>query len=273
MYKNYQVKIINNDKPLPKESESDESDYEYLYDDELQILSESGEILFNLKGYQFKSYVNDEKYLIIDIDEGHKFSQKNMFLNLDTFKINYEIFWHNKICYRINYDKTDKQIILYANQPKDDLKFDIEYFFDNIDEIIKDFEWNRHQFDSTKDTLLKGIFDLFDKSVDNNSQIKIDGFTFGMGCHEIDIFKNIMRDHTITIEKQLAEVMWSHPIKYDQRIYDLKLTIHYKDNGLDKQFGILLECKDKEPMEVYGTGIIYFGYYDSESKLKLVSDS
>ena len=33
------VKIIKNDKHLPKESESDESDYEYLYDDELQILS------------------------------------------------------------------------------------------------------------------------------------------------------------------------------------------------------------------------------------------
>ncbi len=87
MYKNYQIKIIKNDKPLPKESESDESDYEYLYDDELQILSEANELLFNLKGYEFKSYLNDGKYLIIDIDEGHKFSLNYIFLNLDTFKI------------------------------------------------------------------------------------------------------------------------------------------------------------------------------------------
>jgi len=272
MYKNYQVKIIKNDKQI-KETESDDSDCEYLFHEELQILSESGKMLFNLKSYGLKSYVNDGKYLIIDNEDGREFSEKIMFLNLDTFKMHYTMFYHNKICYQINYDKTDKKIILYATHPKDDLKFDIEYFFDNIDEIIKNYEWNRHQFDSTKDTLLKGIFDLFGKSVDDTCQIKIDGFTFGMGCYEINIFKNIMRDHTMTIEKQLAEVMWSHPIKYNQRIYDLKLTIHYKDNGLDKQFGILLECKDKEPMDVYGNGIVYYGYYDEDSRLKLLSSS
>ena len=69
MYKNYQIKIIKNDKKITTESES-ESDYEYLYDDELQILNESGEILFNMKGYEFKSYEFVENYLILDIDEG-----------------------------------------------------------------------------------------------------------------------------------------------------------------------------------------------------------
>jgi hypothetical protein len=271
MYKNLKVNIIKNDKPLPKESESDSSDYEYLYDDELQILSESDEMLFNLKGYEFKSYVNYGKYLIIDIDEGHKFSEDYIILNLDTFKIYHQIFWHNNNCYRINYDKVNKKIVFYAAHPKDDLKFDIEYFFDNQDEIIKDYECNRHQFDSTKDTLLKGIFDLFGKSIDKSCQIKIDGFTYGMGCNDIDRFKNIMRDNTLTIEKQLAEIMWSHPIKYNQKIYDLELTIHYKDNGIDKQFKILLECKDKEPQEIYGGGIVYYGYYDENAKLKLVS--
>jgi hypothetical protein len=99
MYNNYQIKIIKNDKPLLKESESDESDesdYEYLYDDELQILSESGEILFNLKGYEFKTYINDGKYLIIDIDEGHKFTLDRLFINLETFKINHQMFDYKK---------------------------------------------------------------------------------------------------------------------------------------------------------------------------------
>jgi len=271
MYKNLQVKIINNDIKIPKESESDESDYEYLYDDELQIISESGEILFIRKGYEFKSYENVGKYLIVDIDEGHKFSERIMFINLDTFKIYYQLIYHNNKYHRIGYDKSDKKIIFYASHPKNDTQYDIEYFFDNIDEIIKNYEWNRHQFDSTKDTLLKGIFDLFGKSVDNLCQIKIDGCTFGMGCHDIDRFKEIPRDHTKTIEQQLADIMWSHSIKYAQRIYDLDLTIHYKDNGLDKNFRIILECKDKELMKVDGMNV-YYGYYDSEAKLKLILD-
>lgn len=269
MYKNLQVKIIKNDKQLPKESESDESDYEYLYVDELQILSESGEMLFNLKGYEFKSYVNDGKYLIMDIDEGHKFSEIFLFLNLDTFKIHYQLFDYKNNYYRINFDKEDKKIIFNFNN-----KYNIEYFFENQDKIIDDYEYDRHQFDTTKDTLLKAIFDLFEKNVDNNSQIKIDGFTFGMKCHYIEIFKNILRDKTKTIEAQLFEVLFGYTEKngHRHRIYDIDLTIHYKDNGLDKNFRIKLECKDKELMHIDG-GDVYYGYYDSETKLKLISES
>ena len=270
MYNNYQIKIIKNDKPLPKESESDESDYEYLYDDELQILSDSGEILFNLKGYEFKSYINNGKILIIHIDEGHKFSHHMMFINLDTFKYYCEIFFHNKQCYRINYIESDKKIILYSAHPKNDIKFDIEYFFDNIDKIIDDYEYDRHQFDSTKDTLLKGIFDMFGKNVDNNSQIKIDGLTYGMTNHDIELFKNISRDRTKTIERQLFEVLFGHTEKNGHKIYDIDLTIHYKDNNSDKNFRIILECKDKEPIDVFGRCITFYGYYDANAKLKLI---
>ncbi len=191
-------------------------------------------------------------------------------MNLDTFKIHFQLFEYNNLFYSISYDKTYKKIILCASHPKYDFKFDIEYFFDNMDEIIKNYEWNKHQFDSTKDTLLKGIFDMFGKSVDESCQIKIDGFTYGMGCQDVDIFKNIMRDHTMTIEKQLAELMWSHSIKYNQKIYDLELTIFYKDNNVDKQFGILLECKDKDkPIHIDGKDICY-GYYDENAKLAIV---
>jgi len=271
MYKNYQIKIIKNDKHLPKESESDESDYEYLYDDELQILSESGEILFNLKGYEFKKYEIVDKYLILDIDDGHKFTLDTLFIDLDNFMIYYEMFEYNKRFYNISYDKIDKKIILYTSHPKNDMKFDIEYFFVNRDKIIDRYEYQRHQFDTTKDTMLKAIFDMFEKNVDNNSQIKIDGFTYGMSCIDIDIFKNILRDYTKTIERQLFEVLFGHTEKYNHRIYDIDLTIHYKDNNFDKNFRILLECKNKEPIHIGGRDI-YYGYYDSEAKLKLVSE-
>jgi len=60
-----------------------ESDYEYLYDDELQIFNESNIMLYNLKGYEFKSYETNNNYLILDIDEGHKFSEKILIINLD----------------------------------------------------------------------------------------------------------------------------------------------------------------------------------------------
>jgi len=71
MYKNYQIKIIKNNKKITTDSDS-ESDYEYLYDDELQIFNESNIMLYNLKGYEFKSYEINNNYLILDIDEGMK---------------------------------------------------------------------------------------------------------------------------------------------------------------------------------------------------------
>lgn len=74
MYKSYQVKIIKNNN-----NEDEDSDYEYLFDDELQILSESGNILFNLKGFEFKSYECVDKFLIVDVDDGHKFTIHNIY--------------------------------------------------------------------------------------------------------------------------------------------------------------------------------------------------
>jgi len=71
MYKNYQIKIIKNNKKITTDSDS-ESDYEYLYDDELQIFNESNIMLYNLKGYEFKSYEINNNYLILDIDESMK---------------------------------------------------------------------------------------------------------------------------------------------------------------------------------------------------------
>jgi len=71
MYKNYQIKIIKNNKKITTDSDS-ESEYEYLYDDELQIFNESNIMLYNLKGYEFKSYEINNNYLILDIDEGMK---------------------------------------------------------------------------------------------------------------------------------------------------------------------------------------------------------
>ena len=262
---NYKVKIIKNDKPLLKESESDDSDYEYLYDDELQILSESGECLFNLKGYEFKNYEIVDNYLIVDVDEGHKFTLHNIFINLDTFIIYYQIFKYKERYYRINFDKIDKKIIFEFNN-----KYDIKYFFENSNKIIDEYEYDRHQFDTTKDTLLKSIFDLFGKNVDNNSQIKIDGFTYGMNCHDIVKFKNVLRNKEITIERQLFEVLFVHTLQYNHKIYDIDLTIYYKDNNSDKKIRILLECKDKEPINLYDTTIIYYGYYNPDAKLKLI---
>lgn len=267
MYKNYQIKIIKNNKPIPTEEENlDDSDYEYLYNDELQILSESGQILLNENGYEFKKYEIVDNYLIVDIDEGHKFSFHYIFINLDTFIIYYQMFDYKKKFYHINFDKIDKKIIFYDENKK----YDIKYFFENRYNIIDAYEYKQHKFDTTKDTLLKAIFDLFEKSVDNKSQIEIDGFTYGMCCHDIGKFKNILRDHTKTIERQLFEVLFGHTEQYNRKIYDIDLTIYYKDNNIDKKIRILLECKDKHPITCYDTTITYYGYYDDKAKLKLI---
>ena len=153
MYKNYQIKIIKNDKKITTDSDS-ESDYEYLYDDELQILNESNKVLYNLKGYEFKSYELIDDYLILDIDEGHKFTEKILIINLDTFTEHRQLFKYNDKYYSINFDKNDKNIILYTTHPKNDLKYDIKYFFENKNKIIEEYEIERHTFDTTKDTLL-----------------------------------------------------------------------------------------------------------------------
>jgi hypothetical protein len=258
----YSIKIIKNDIPIIKDSESDESDYEYMYNDELQILSETNKILFNLKGYEFKSYECIDKYLILDIDEGHKFTQNKLYIDLDNFKIYYQIYYYKNRCYTINYDKINKNIIFK------DKNYDVIYFFDNINNIIDDYEYLLHNFDTTKDSLLKSLFDMFNKNVDNNSQIKIDGFTYGM-MHDIGYFKNILRDNSITIEKQLFKVLFGHIDKIIHKIYDINLTIFYKDNNIDKNFRIILECKDKVPTKI-GDNIIYYGYYDENAKLKLI---
>jgi hypothetical protein len=256
MYNSLQVKIIKNDKSL------DDSDYEYLFDDELQILSETGVILFNLKGYEFKSYECVDNYLIVDIDEGHKFTLNNLYINLDSFTIYEEMFKKGKNYYRRCYDK-EKKMIEFQGE-----RYDIKYYFENQDKIIDDYEFNEHQFDTTKDTLLMSIFNLFDKKVDSNSQIKIDGFTFGMSCRDIGKFKNIPRDYNKTIEKQLNDVLFAHINPEIHRIYDIDLTIHYKDNNVDKNFRIKLECKDKIAIKTE-LGDCYYGYFDENAKLKL----
>jgi len=253
MYKSLQVKIIKNSL-----NDSD-SDYEYLFDDDLQILSESGDILFNLKGYEFKSYDCVDNYLIVDIDEGHKFTLDNLYINLDSFTVYEEIFKKDKKCYRLSYNK-EKKMIEFENT-----LYQIRYFFDNIDKIIDDYEFNEHKFDTTKDTLLMSIFNLFNKNVDSNSQIKISGFTYGMSNWDIGNFKCIPRDNTKTIEKQLNDTLFGHINPEIHKIFDIDLTIHYKNNMVDKNFRIKLECKDKELI-----GEHMYGHFDDQAKLKII---
>jgi hypothetical protein len=255
MYKSLQVKIIKNDKPL----NDDDEDYEYLFDDELQILSELGDILFNLKGYEFKSYDCVDNYLIVDIDEGHKFTLDNLYINLDSFTVYEEIFEKDKKCYRLSYNK-EKKMIEFKNK-----LYEVKYFFDNIDKIIDLYEFNEHKFDTTKDTLLMSIFKLFDKQVDSNSQIKISGFTYGMSNWDIGKFKCIPKDNTKTIEKQLNDTLFAHINPEIHKIFDIELTIHYKDNMVDKNFRIKLECKDKELI-----GEHMYGHFDDQAKLKMI---
>lgn len=267
MYNNYQVKIIKNDIPLPKETGSDESDYEYLYDDELQILSENDKLIFTLRGYEFKSYDILDNYIIFDIDEGHKFTAHNLFVNLDTFMWTTEFFDYNNNYYFIQYDKLDKKIVFEGQ------KYDIKYFFENRNNIVDEYEYDRHCFDTTKDTLLLNIFKYFNLNVDNKSQIKIYGFTYGMSCHDIGYFKNILRDYTISIEKQLTNILFKGALERNMKIYDINFTITYFSNGIEKKFSFILECKDKEytDKESYNkAGNVYFGLYDENAKLKLI---
>lgn len=116
MYQNFQIKIIdtNNNELL------DEFGH-IIYNDELQILDELGHIIKYYKGYKFISYENVDNYLILDIDEGYKFSDVFMFINLDTFEKYHQIINHNNKIYGIKFDKNDKKIIF------NDEKYEINY--------------------------------------------------------------------------------------------------------------------------------------------------
>ena len=255
MYKSYQVKIIKNDNNL----DDSDSDYEYLYDDELQILSKSGDVLFNLKGYEFKSYECVDKFLIVDVDEGHKFTIHNIYIDLRDFTVYEELFKRENEFYSLYFDK-EKKMIEFKNK-----LYEVKYFFDNCDDIIESYEFDRHQIDTTKDTLLMSIFKLFDKNVDSNSQIKIDGFTYGMSNYDIQCFKNIPRDYAKTIEKQLNDTLFGHINPENHKIYDIELTIYYKDLNVDRHFTFRLECKDKESI-----GGHMYGHFDEQATLKMI---
>jgi len=262
MYKNYEVKIIKN--PSIYDQDLCEVGYDYVPDEELQIFSESDEILFNLKkNWHFKSFECIDNFLIVDIDECHKFTLDNIYIDLDTFEVYEELFKYNNHLYRRLYNK-DKKMIELLNFIG--TLYGVKYFFENVNTIIDLLEFDLHQFDTTKDTLLMAIFKLFGKNVDNNSQINIEGFTWGMSCRDIGVFKNILRDHTKTIEKQLNDTLFGHINPQIHKIYDIVLTIYYKDNNIDKFFKIKLECKNKK--ELF-TSYIY-GEFDDDAKLCLI---
>jgi hypothetical protein len=242
MYKSLQIKIIKNS----------------LYNDELQILSKSNDILFILKGYEYKSYESIDNFLIVNIDEGHKYTMNNIYINLDSFIVYEELFEKENQYYGLYFHK-EKKMINFNNK-----LYKVKYFFDNINEIIDLYEFNRHQIDTTKDTLLMSIFRLFNKNIDNNSQINILGFTYGMSNRDIYIFKDIPRDHTKTIEKQLSDTLFDYN-QNNYKVYDIELLIFYKDNDNNKQFKIRLECKDKQLIGNY-----IYGNFDDQAKLKII---
>ena len=136
--------------------------------------------------------------------------------------------------------------------------------------IFNDYDYENKIFDTKKDTLLIHIFRMFNLSVDDMSPIVIDGLTYGMKCHNVKTFKKVLRDYSMTIDKQLHEALLGHTdIRY-HKIYDIDLTIKYIDNKENKQFRILLECKDKKPQQVFDK-IIYYGIRDENAKIKLIS--
>ena len=102
------------------------------------------------------------------------------------------------------------------------------HVFSNEKKIIDDYVYEQHQFNSIDDTLLKAIFNMFGLNVDNNSQININGFTYGMLCRDIGLFKLIKRDHNKSIERQLFEVLFGHTIERNMKIYDIVLMFHLK---------------------------------------------
>lgn len=192
--------------------------------------------------------------LMMDIN-----SQYIIYIDLENFTVYYQLYKKDKEYYSLNFDK-EKRMIEFENK-----LYEVKYFFDNCDEIIDSYEFDRHQIDTTKDTLLMSIFKLFNKNVDANSQCKIDGFTFGMSNRDIQIFKNIPRDYSKTIEKQLNDTLFGHINPEIHKIYDIELTIYYKDKNVDNNFTIRLECKDKELI-----GEHMYGHFDDQSKLKMI---
>jgi hypothetical protein len=263
IYKNYKINLIKH--PYDKDDEDDDLDEKIK--DELQILSESNEILFTYLEHEIFSYEMIDSYLIVKISDGYKFSLDYVYINLDGFVIHHQLikkFYDKyKHFYSAEFDNENKKIIF------EDTQYDIDYFFSNESKIIDDYEYERYQFNTEDDTLLKAIFNVFGKNVDNNSQIKIRGFTFGMSCQDVGYFKLIKRDHTKTIERQLFEVLFGHTIERNMKIYDIDLTINYKDNGEDKSFRFILECRDKEPIQI-GDETYFYGYFDDNAKLEIV---
>lgn len=255
------IQIITNTNGLPQ----DHDDFDYTYDDIINVINDSGEIIHTIKTrFHIENYKIVENYAIFNVYDGNKYSDNFLFLNLNTFKLEYESFMINKNPYIISF-RNDK--IHFKNK-----LYDISYFFDNVAEIEKQYLIESHKFDITRDTLLLSIFNMFNKEIKNNSQVYIDGFTFGMSCQSVENFKNVLRDHTMSIEKQLTYVLFKHSINTHD-IYDIDFTITYyqldgnnnKIDDTENKFRILLECTDKKIMNNHP-----YGKFDENAQLQLI---
>jgi hypothetical protein len=272
MYKNYKVNIIsykkNNSNEIIDDNNSDNSDYYDYYKDTLQILDDD-KILLEFNDYHYKKYINIDNYLIIDVDAGHEYTENNIFINLDTLEYKFNLVNHNNKFYNIDFDDINNKINFY-NSDDEEIKYDIKYFFDNMSKIFDTYEYESKIFDTKKDTLLIHIFRMFNLNVDDMSPIEINGLTYGMKCQKVKNFKKILRDNSMTIDKQLYEELLGHTDMRYNLIYDIDLTIKYLDNKENKQFRILLECKDKKPVQVLDK-IIYYGVCDENAKINLIT--
>lgn len=230
-------------------------DHDYVYNDAIIVLEKDQIVFEKTFNLQIIKYEQTGNYVVMYIDDGTRYSERYLFLNLNDFTLRYQFFTINHNCYYIeNYENNN---ITFRGK-----KYDINYFFANVEQIVGEFEIERHTFDTTKSTLLLHIFQKFGIHVENNSLIYIDGFTFGMSCQDINTFKKIPRDHSMTLEKQLTRALFNKTMDTHQ-IFDIELTIKYNGNNTIK---IILACKNKEKKNDFD-----YGEFDDTAEIKLIT--
>lgn len=230
-------------------------DHDYEYNDAIVVFEKEQIVFEKLFNLQILKHERADNYVVMYIDDGTKYSDKYLFLNLNDFTIRYQFFTINQNYYHIS-DYENNNITFRSK------KYDMNYFFENVEQIVGDFEIERHTFDTTKSTLLLHIFQKFGIHVENNSLIYIDGFTFGMSCQDINTFKTIPRDHSMTLEKQLTHVLFKKTMDTHQ-IYDIDLTIKYNGNN---KIRIVLACKNKEIKNDFD-----YGEFDDTAEIKVIT--
>lgn len=249
---------------------SDDQDCDEDFPESKLIIFDSlGNIVFSENvSYNVLEVHKHEYIFVLKIDENHKFSQTWMFLNARTRKIHPQFFEESGDIHSILYVTEERGTYTDGKILYKDKTYPIIYFFDNEKEIIQSQDEEDHRY-IRGNTLLTAILDSFDVYPDEGCYMTISGFTFGMDCQHVKHFKQVPRDHTISIEEQLIRTLFSG---YPNMVaYTVTLKMKFTAKGGACALTVTLPCTpDPEVNKNLPKGYKSYGYFDKDAKLSLL---